>query len=491
MKITLPVFLRALLSVFFPASLSVILLSSCAQNNNVVIGNIEQETSFIEQGNSKLDRDWWHSFDNDQLSQLVNQGLEDNLSLKAKELRLKSSAINSKIASADLYPTLNFTSNVASNFDDFGEVNSASFGLSSSWELDLWGGITANENKAYWNHQEQLALYRGRATLVAGSISNAWLGLVSEQEKKLILANQLKRTQAALTVITRRFSMGKVSVTNIWQQQKLLKSIEVLQSKNHADLYIYQQTLALWLGIPTKTLITNESLTSPSLPSLPQLPELGVPAKVLKYRPDIEQAFAKIKAADEHLAVAISNQYPRITIKANYSTSKNSVADLFDDWSGNLIASLAMPLFDSGERKSVVAQRKLELQALLLDYQQVWLAAIASVNQVLINETQLLNITKNLQEQLDLAERTEKLTTIKYLNGKTNYLNLLKAQESILSLERQFIEANKKVMINRVLLYRELSHGDFSTNNQATSLKSTHITEQISEHISEFKGKQS
>ncbi|WP_019026075.1 TolC family protein [Colwellia piezophila] len=469
MKITLPVFLRALFSIFVPAFLSVMLLFGCAQNNNVVIDNVAQATSFIEEGNSKLDRDWWHSFDNEELSQLVSQGLQDNLSLKAKELRLKSSAINAKIASADLYPSLNLTSNVSSKFDDFGEVNSASFGLSSSWELDLWGGIAANENKAYWNHQEQLALYRARATLVAGSISNAWLGLMSEQEKQRVLADQFQRTQDALKVISRRFAMGKISVTNIWQQQKLLKSIEVLQSKNHADLYIYQQTLALWLSVPTKAFISKQLDIMHSLPSLPQLPKLGVPAQVLKYRPDIEQAFAKIKAADEHLAMAISNQYPRITLRANYSTTKNSVADLFDDWSGNLIASLAMPLFDSGERKSVVEQRELELQALLFDYQQVWLTAIASVNQVLINETQLLKITKNLQEQLDLAERTERLTTIKYLNGKTNYLNLLKAQESILSLERQFIEANKRVMINRVLLYRELSHGDFSPIEQVSS----------------------
>jgi len=458
--------MKITLSVVLPAFLSLMLLPSCAQNNNLVIDNVEQATSFIEEGSGKLDRNWWHSFSRNELSQLIEQGLEDNLSLKAKELRLKSSAINAKIAGADLYPTLNLTSNVSSKFDNFAEVNSASFGLSSSWELDLWGGIAANENKAYWNHQEQIAIYRGRATLVAGSISNAWLGLVSEQEKKRVLANQFNRTQAALKVITRRFSMGKVSVTNIWQQQKLLKSIEVLQSKNYADLYTYQQTLALWLGISTNKLMNSELLASPSLPLLPQLPELGLPAKLLKYRPDIEQAFAKIKAGDEHLAVAISNQYPRITLRANYSTTKNSVSDLFDDWTGNLLASLTMPLLDGGERKLVVEQRELELQALLLDYQQVWLAAIASVNQVLINEAQLLKITNNLKQQLDLAKRTEKLTTIKYLNGKSNYLNLLKAQESILSLERQFIDANKKVMMNRVLLYRELSHGDFAKNEQ-------------------------
>jgi NodT family efflux transporter outer membrane factor (OMF) lipoprotein len=454
----------------------ILFLTSCAQQVELAIENIDYSTSFIEQGHGKIDRSWWHSFENDELSRLVTQGLQDNLSLKAKDLRLKSSAINAQIAGADLYPTVNFNANTSSSFDNFGDVNSGSFGISSSWELDLWGGIAANENKVFWNHQEQLALYRGRANLVAGSITNAWLGVISEQEKKLVLFDQFQRTQDALKVISRRFAMGKNSVTNIWQQQKLLKSIEVQQSKNFADLYIYQQTLALWLGVPTNALMTKDQH---ALPILPNLPYVGVPAQVLKFRPDIEQAFAKIKAANEHLAIAISNQYPRITLRANYSTSKNSVSDLFDDWSGNLIASLAMPLFDSGERKSVVKQRKLQLEALVIDYQQVWLAAIASVNQVLVNEAQLLKISKNLTEQLDLAERTEKLTTIKYLNGKTNYLNLLKAQESILSLERQRIDANKKVIINRVLLYRELSHGDFSISDHSAA------------KINDNKGKQS
>ena len=442
----------------------ILLLTSCAKHTDtkITVDNIVLSTTFIAQGSSKLDRRWWDEFGSEELTQLVFQALNDNLSLKAKDLRLKSSAINAKIAGAELYPTLNLNANTSTDFENFGDVDTASLGLSSSWELDLWGGIAANENKTYWNHQEQLALYRGRANLVAGNISNAWLGLISEQEKQIVLAGQFQRTHDALKVISRRFAMGKNSVTNIWQQQKLLKSIEVQQSKNLADLYIYRQSLALRLGVKTSALKIKEQ---DELPSLPKVPELGVPAQVLKYRPDIEQAFAKIKAANEHLAIAISDQYPRITLRANYATSKNSTRDLFDDWAGNLIASLAMPLFDSGERKSVVEQRKLELKALIFDYQQVWLEAIANVNQVLINEAQLLAVTKNLALQLALAKRTEKLTAIKYLNGKTNYLNLLKAQESILALERQFIDANKKVVTNRVLLYRELSHGDFTSKN--------------------------
>jgi NodT family efflux transporter outer membrane factor (OMF) lipoprotein len=435
-------------------------LSSCTLTNEISVEEVDYPNSFINEGHQNLDINWWNSFNNDELSQLVSQGLKDNLSLKAQDLRLKNSAINANIAEADFYPTLDFNTSASSSFDDFGDISNASFGLSSSWELDIWGGIAAVENKAVWDYKSQEALYRARANLVAGNITNAWLGLVSEQQKKIVLANQFRRTQDSLTVISRRFSMGKNSVTNIWQQQNLLKSIEVQQEKNIAELYINKQKLALWLGITTDKLLDID-LTI--LPQLPTLPVMGIPTEQLKYRPDVEQAFAKIKAANEHLAVAISDQYPRFTLRANYSTSKTSVKDLLDDWTGNLIASLTLPLFDAGVKKSIIEQRKLVLQALIFDYQQVWLDAISIVNQVLVNETQLSKVTKNLSSQLDLAQRTEKLTTIKYLNGKTNYLNLLKAQESILLLERQIIDANKRVMINRVLLYRELSHGDFST----------------------------
>ena len=436
------------------------LLFSCAhKNNTVIVEGIDFSTSFIEQGSQKLDARWWQAFENDELTQLIEQALQKNLTLKAQELRLKSASISTEISGADLYPDLNLTSTISSDFDRPSDINSASLGINSSWELDIWGRISANQNKSYWETQGQQSLYKTRANLVAGNIATAWIGLVSEEEKKLILATQHRRTKDALTVISRRFAMGKNSVTDIWQQQRLLKSIEVRQTTNVTEIYLYKQTLALWLGIqPSELRKSNVNIS----PELPMLPEMGIPAQLLKHRPDIEHAFTEIKSANENLSIAISAQYPRITLRANYSSSSDSLKDLFDDWSGNLIASLALPLFDSGTRKLVVEQRKLELKALMLDYQQVWLEAIASVNNVLINEAQLSEVSKNLTLQLDLADRTEKLTTIKYLNGKTNYINLLRAQESILSLERQLIDANRRLMANRVLLYRELSHGDFS-----------------------------
>ena len=421
--------------------------------------DIQFVDSFVQQGDVELAPQWWESFNSKDINQLIEQALTDNYTLKANALREKSSELSIAIAQASLLPSVNFTANSNNNSNDFSKINSASLGLAASWEIDLWGEFEAGENRAFWQHQESISTTRLKANLVAGNTIDAWFSVLSASKKQQVLIKQHQRTNAALKVISRRFSMGKNSVTNIWQQEKLVKSIEVKQSKNYADLYISKQKLQLWLGQSDDFKLDDYS---DKIPELPALPKLGIPLIQLNERPDIKQAFAKVKAADEYLAISMAEQLPRLTIRANYNTSKSSVADLFDDWAGNLIASLVVPVFDSGRRSNVVKQRELELQALILDYKQVWLEAIAAVNKALVSEEQLNAVVKNLQLQLTLANKTEQLTLIQYLNSKSNFINLLNAQEDILALELQLIDASKILLLNRVLLYRELSHGDFT-----------------------------
>lgn len=444
------------------------LISACSHTDDLKKQPLKPINPFIKQGSAPLDMRWWLSFEDKNLNELIQNALKDNLSLKASNLRLKSKALDSNIAASALYPSLNLNASTTVKSDDLNRASVASLGLSASWELDFFGRISANEQKAYWQYQGQQALFRTDANLVAGNVSNAWFSLISQKKKNKVLNTQFERTKASLKVISRRFAMGKNSITDIWQQQKLLKSIEVLQAKNVANIYSQQQKLALLLGVNTHELA---NLADKNLPNLPALPDMGLPAKTLLHRPDIQYIITKIEAADAQLAIAISEQYPRITLRANYASSKNNTHDLLQNWSGNLITSFIMPLFDSGARKHNVSQKKLLLQSLIVDYQEVWLKAVANVNQILVNETQLLKVVENLTLQTTLAKQTQALINIKYLNGKSSYLNLLKAQESILVLERQMIDAQKNVMNNRVLLYRALSHGDFN-RDQTTKSKS-------------------
>ncbi|MCW8833474.1 MAG: TolC family protein, partial [Colwellia sp.] len=400
-----------------------IFVSACAQQPQPpnTLEDLNLSPSFVNSGTGQFNERWWQSFNDDTLSTIVEQALSQNLTLKANDMLTKIALLGVDVAGSSAYPTISLNANAGSDISKLSKIDSASIGLSSAWEIDLWGQLAAVEQKAVWEHHNQQSIYRAKANLVSSGVVSAWLGQSSELEKYSVLSNQYRRTEIALKVITRRFAMGKNSVTDIWQQQKLLKSIEVQQAKNQANLVFYKQKLALWLGITTEELTLENKQ---SLPNLPQLPTLGVPLDALRLRPDIQQAYSKIKVANEDLAIAIADQLPRLTLRANYSTSKATSRDLFDDWAGNLIASIALPILDAGKRASIVKQRQLSTQALFAKYKETWLAAINEVNKAITSEVHLLEVVKNLEMQLDLAQKTEHLTTVKYLNGKTNYINL-------------------------------------------------------------------
>jgi outer membrane protein TolC len=122
-----------------------------------------------------------------------------------------------------------------------------------------------------------------------------------------------------------------------------------------------------------------------------------------------------------------------------------------------------MPVFDAGNRQAVVDERRAEWQALGYEYSQQWQQAVFEVEQALINEQQHSQNFISLQQQLQLARKTQNFKKIAYLNGSARYLQLLQAQESTLKLERQLIEAHSLQISSRVALYRAISHGNFDS----------------------------
>ncbi|WNC72843.1 TolC family protein [Thalassotalea psychrophila] len=435
------------------------LTSSCSIQTKELDVIPDIENSFIDEGKVELATNWWQSFEDAKLNELIAIGLENNQSLASSLAKVKSATAGLTVSQSNKYPDLNLTASSRSDFDNMDKANSASVGLTSSWELDLWGRIASLEQRAVWDVVARQALYKARANAVAGSIANAWFGWIAATDKQRLFADQYKRTNSALKVINRRFALGKNSITDIWQQQRLLESIVTQQTVNDARLAIFAKQLALWLGVKSSQL---SQLTQTSLPKVPPLPSIGLPLSALQYRPDIQQAFAELQASNASMAAAVTDRFPRITLRASYSTNKNNVQDLFDDWSGSLISSLVLPLFDAGAKKAVVKQKEYDLQASFADYKQTWLEAIYAVETSLITEQQLTKVANNIDLQMLLAKKTERVISSKYLNGKASYLTLLKAQETSLNLERQVVDAQKELINNRVSLYRELSHGNFT-----------------------------
>ncbi|WOH35947.1 TolC family protein [Thalassotalea fonticola] len=439
-----------------------IIVQSCSVQTKKLNLTPDLDESFSAQGSLTQPAMWWLVFEDDKLNELISLGLLQNQSLRASLASVNRARASLGLAQSNKYPNLNLSAGTNTDIENLDGADTAFIGFTSNWEFDIWGRIEALEQKSSWDLEARKALYKARANTVAGAISTAWFGWLAQVDKQRLFNDQYKRTESALKVINRRFALGKNSVTDIWQQQRLLESIVAQQAVNDARLAIYSKQIALWVGVKSANL---PQLNKASLPQVPDLPKLGVPLNTLQFRPDIQQAYASLQASNASLAAAATERFPRLSLRANYSTNKNNIKDLFDDWSGSLISSLAMPIFDAGATKAKVEQQEYQLEASFAEYKQTWFDAIFEVEQSLITEQQLAKVADNIAIQMDLAKKTERVISMKYLNGKSNYLNLLKAQETSLNLERQVVDAQFSLINNRISLYRELSHGNFTQDS--------------------------
>jgi outer membrane protein TolC len=198
--------------------------------------------------------------------------------------------------------------------------------------------------------------------------------------------------------------------------------------------------------------------------SLPELPITGIPAELIRSRPDIRSAYLNIQAADMRTAAAVADQYPSLRLSASLDTLNSSTSTIFSDYLANVLAGLTAPLFDGGLRKAEVDRTRAVADEKLHIYGETVLNAVGEVEDALIKEQQQQQYIKSLQAQLDLAVKTMEQVKERYLKGVENYQRVLTALTSLQSLQQSMVTAQKDLLFNRIELCRALGTGwDYST----------------------------
>ncbi|MEH6550583.1 MAG: TolC family protein [Pseudomonadales bacterium] len=448
-------------------------ITACASNTQPLPEQGQLVPKLPEQfsisGEGELPLQWWQNFDDTQLNQWVELGLQSNNSLAASIARLDADRAVITQSHSKRFPDLQLSGNVAGRRIEGEQLYTSRIGLDSSWELDLWGRLSSLEDRSRWDYFGGEATTKLRANLVAGNISQTWYSWVSEFEKDRLLTEQYDRVERALLVIRKRFSLGNDSATDIWQQERLLESIHTQQLRTRRDLELNRQRLANWVGVSVDRIPASPNGT---LPQLQALPDTGLVVNALIERPDIQRAYASLRSADASLATAVADRLPRITLRASADSVRAGSSELFDAWITEIAAGLVMPIFDAGQRRAVVDQREALRSAALSDYRQSWFDAIMEVEDALTRNKYQVEVVESIETQLQLARKTEGVSRLSYLVGSEDYLRLLRSQETTLFLERQYVDAQLLLVELRIALYRSLSHGEFITPGKDTDIVS-------------------
>lgn len=431
---------------------------------------------------------WWRSFDDPALNSLVDTALANNFSFQASLARIEQSAALLRIDASGQYPDVNIQAGRNRNENSALTSNRVTqnwtAGLNASYEIDFWGAVAAARDQGEFELSATQAAARIQSNTVASQISNAWYGYLKESRQLELLQQQKQRVESGLKAINARFQRGRSQVSDVWQQQSLLESIEADVYRTDSRRQIYLNQLQLWLGGAVSSDAVNDVLqqalaSHSTVNALPALFDSGegfnqgeglnpneqkqtaVSVEALGLRPDVQQAWFNVLAANAGVAIAKANRYPRFTLTASYSGQDPDFSNVFDDWVANVAANLVLPLIDGGERRARVAAQRAALEASLADYQQVLLAAADEVQQQLIREQEFVSLNASLNRQLELERKTQSFQASRYAKGVGDFLALLTAQRDVLSLERQVLENKLSAVQARIALYQSVSHGRF------------------------------
>ena len=452
-----------------------ILLQACSPKLKNIDAPIESPQNFSFKGKDTVSNEWWRSFNDSQLNDLIESALSDNLSLKSTWQRFIAAKAIRKRTSTNLLPEIDASAQTAISRPepDFAGGENTQIGASISYEVDLWGRIRANTDAEEFRFRASYYDYKTASISLSAEIANTWFRLITTKKQLELAKDQIKTNEKAIKLIRVRFGGGQIKAVDILRQRQLLeqtKDLEILYSTNLQEL---KNQLATLTGTPAQ----NFDIEIPeSLPDLPPIPRAGLPLDLIRRRPDILREYNALLATDRDMAAAIANKFPRLSFDLSTQARSNTYSELFNNWAYTLRGNLFAPLLYWGRLRAEVDRTEAEKYQQLYEYGQSVLVAFQEVENAMINEINQQKRLEIIEKRVDMAKKVSEQLQIEFAYGFSNYLDVLLTLREQQQLQRDLLDTLQRQYEIRIALYRAIA-GGFETEREKTLEKNPIIKE--------------
>lgn len=411
-------------------------------------------------------RQWWRQFASPTLERLIEQAQAGNHDLAAATARIRQAQAVATVAGAALLPEVTWGANVGREHllrgDGYGQLNA--YGdhriyntydgaLSASYEVDFWGGNRAARASALKGVE---ASQYDRAVVqlsVLGGVAEAYLKAMALDEQVRIAALNLKNAQRVQALVRSRADAGSASALELAQQNGLVaaQQRQVPLLRQQADEAML--SLATLLGRPIQGLtLGSEAFAELTWPSL----GAGVPSELLRRRPDIAAAEAKLAAAEADVQVARAAMLPKLNLTASFGTGAEHLSETLRNPFYRLAAGLVGPVFDHGRLDAKREQARAKREELLEDYRGSIVQAFADVEKALVGIRYLDQQRQWQEEELQQAQRAFDLAQNRYQAGAEDLLTVLETQRTLYAAQDLQVQLRLSRLTASVGLYKAL-----------------------------------
>jgi len=402
--------------------------------------------------------DWWTLFNDPTLTRLAQDTLAANLDIKAAIARVDQARNVTRSAAGNFFPSIGApaaarrTGNVTGTSD-----TTYTLPVSLSYEVDLWGRLRRQYESAK-NSEQATAddLEFVRQTAVA-NVAQAYFTIrlfdqqVASFDEALVLYNK------ELELSEVKLKQGLTSATDRLQAMTQVNNatnqlIEVKRSRAKQE-----HAIAILLGRPPSELSLEQAPLTTQIPAVPT----ALPITLLSRRPDVAASERRLAAANAQVGIATANFFPSFTLSATGSLVSTNFEKLLDwenrTWSAG--AGLNLPIFQGGQQTAALAQAKARYQELVASYRSAVLQAFRDIEDQLSDLRFLADKAKSLDETLVNARELARLTEIQYQQGLAPYLQVIDANQTLLTNQLSAAQAQSQRLSATVLLIKALGGG--------------------------------
>jgi NodT family efflux transporter outer membrane factor (OMF) lipoprotein len=418
---------------------------------------------------------WWKSFNDPQLDSLVERAVRTNQDLRIAEARVREARAFYRIASSQLWPTVDAggsyaRENQSKNQPILGslpmpsgipfENNVYQAGFDASWEIDVFGG---NRRAVEAGKAEVAAAEFGRRNVLVtllGEVARNYVELRGCQRRLEIATNNLKTQQEALALAENRFNNGLTSDLDVEQAATLLANTRAVIPMLETGIQGYIHRLGVLLGQPPDALLAELSAPAP-IPSAPPIVPAGLPSELLRRRPDIQQAERQLAASTARIGVATADLFPKFSLTGIAGYESTSASDWFSGGSKfwSLGPTVQWRIFDAGRIRANIRVQDARQEQALAAYEETVLMSFEDVENSLVAYAKEQIRRRSLEDAVESSQDSLHLANQLYGNGLASFINVLDAERSLYQAEDALVQSDKAVTQNLISLYKSLGGG--------------------------------
>ncbi|HKX44801.1 MAG TPA: efflux transporter outer membrane subunit [Burkholderiaceae bacterium] len=423
---------------------------------------------------------WWQRFGDAQLDALQQRALANSPTLAIAHARLVQARAVVDAASAGLFPQIGAgvrasRSKISANrpltnysSPNFSTVqNDFALSFTVGYEVDLAGRVRSTLEGAQATAEQSAADLANTRLLLASDLAANYFNLRALDIELDVIQRSIALQRRALEIVSSRHDLGATSGLEVAQQQALLDStltqLDVLRKQRSQ----FEHAIATLTGTPAPTFELAPLLAELRPPAVP----LGVPSDVLERRPDVASAERAMAAANAQIGVARAAFFPSITLGPGIGVDSRALSSLFDApsllWSVGVSAT--QTLFDGGRIRANVDFARAGYDATVANYRRVVLGAMQEVEDGITGLSALERASAQATTAVESSRRVLDLATARYEGGASTYLDVISAQQSLLSSERQAAQLRGQQMLTAVLLVKALG-GDWQRDTHPAQL---------------------